>query len=218
MGRYDLDHAIDRLGRLALHETTLATRRAPLTWADRTFRSIEVTGLGPPSMIYGGFGAKSKYRNDHVIAEFLFDYLIKDPGGVLYRWLRGNKGWTYRLDSHFDVDREHYFWCVMLPLPSVDQAPEVRREITQRLEKAVIDEKSLRIAKETAIAREPFRCQTVPSIADHALDQIELFDEVLSEPQWLEVVRSISPAGAFWVLHRFFLGNVGELVAVPPRG
>jgi predicted Zn-dependent peptidase len=147
---------------------------------------------------------------------FIVDMLTNQNSGILTSWMRKEKGWSYEVLSSQWLDKDRTGWIIDVSLPDEVVANEIRKEIHERIQKALNSKMLVDEAIHTMIKSSCFSYQKLSERMDFAANYIESSEYIPSEKELLTWISAVTPRKLNALYERFFSPEVtGELLVLP---
>ncbi len=140
-GKFDQRTVIKELGRIKTKKHHLSTKIKQITWVNKKYHEKKFDTIKRYLYYMGGIVSTTDVQTNIAIS-FIGELLANSTQGVLFEWLRKELGWCYDIDfdNSWDTNPTIYnTWEICLPLSSKKQVAHVRKEIHERILRAISD-------------------------------------------------------------------------------
>lgn len=204
--------------RLETIAPTLTEQYVPMRWGTREYHMHASDESASPTYYRGSFYPLPS-GEERAAVNFLLEFLTNPYHSPLYAWLRHERGWVYDITYQRRSNTQEE--AVLVEIPLLDQAhvENIRVEFSERVARALNDEPVLRAEVERQLGEGVFSYQTLWSIVDDGLDDLERYGCVTSYAAYQDAKRRCAdPTYAKQVFDTFFSTDTsGELLAVPSK-
>lgn len=191
--------------------------RQPAGWANRDYHVAPDANIASPVLSWGGVTAEltlEQYLGIRMMGFLLTDFQF----GILSRWLRHEKGWTYGVDSHHGTARDRSEWIIDIPLETMEQVDEVRADLHDRVVNSLRSESFLMEAKQSVLARDCYNYQTLSDRLDDAIFFSDIFGSIPTEADLTAWVTALTTADLMSIYEEFFAPVVSSMLTLVPEG
>ncbi len=120
----------------------------------------------------------------------MLNYLTNYIHGPLYQWLRHDLGWAYSL--YYDVFQgdSHLEWTLSIPLNSINQTKEVKKQLRQQVESALKNEVAINQEVDRIMAvSKAFDFHVAEGVVNEAESFYRTYGRVVTVKELLEYIN-----------------------------
>jgi len=215
-GSVQIKRILETLSELSTNSSTLAESYTPYSWKRKNYHERGFSDVEAPVYFAGSCHKLPSYE-ERVAIRFLFEFLTDFHHGPLYKWLRNDNGWAYRVSYDIFTSGKEEVVFLEIPLHNLSQVAETRKELDGRIVRAISDSSMLATEVERQLGAEVFDYQTLENILDEALGDIKCYGRVTSEAEYRGYKRRCAdPVYMNTIYEKYFGYSVrGEFCAIP---
>ncbi len=161
----------------------------PRAWKEREYHE-KAFDTNEWTLLAGNFKNETPDYKTCAAIYFIGRFLVNSTQGILYRWLRKEKGWVYGVHFNFSADVRGVSWIIDLSFKHPRHLTTVRRELWPRMEAGIRDKALVEKEIERRLGLEVFDYQTVESILAGAAVDLTTFGKIYSEQEYREFLNS----------------------------
>ncbi len=217
-GNFDRSLVFQELSRFPTAEHNLSVQIETLRWEHRQYHEEKFPSINRFIYHLGGIVPE---RDLQILQgnNFLGRLLVNTVHGTLYNWLRRELGWSYNLGFELDGGHPHKQadWELYLPVNSYEQAQQVRKEVHDRIRKAIHDQDLLATELRRRISGQVFWYQTIGQVIDEAHSSLIGDKKLTSELELTNLLKQCqNPSFLENIYERYWSPEVsGEFLAIP---
>ena len=217
-GNFDLDSVckIITSGKVEANNGKPEGKYEKVRWINKNYHEKSFNDVSRFIYYLGGFKHSVDLRTLTCV-EFIGKLLTDPVTGILYEWLREEKGWVYDIGFYYDANKMESFWELDIPLNNLEQVEFVRKEIDNKIVGAIQDKKKVSDGIERYKSASVFNYQTLDSIMYVAASSLFTHGRIVSESESLGLLDSCKdPEFLLYVYENYFSPHVrGEFLAKP---
>lgn len=192
----------------------------PLSWKRKEFHEYETPDVGRFQ-----YQIVSLYKLENLKEESLIDacmdlvmlMLTNYSYGVLMKWLRHEKGWSYEIERDHKLRMGDGVVIISIPLSEREYVDVVRTEILSRIEQALSDEELLEKAKAYQKGSLVFWYQTPKGRLNNIHAQLDYEGSIQTETEYVTLIDSITIPILQNIFEKYIKPNIGEVLLVPKK-
>jgi len=185
----DVDMVIvkDLFSKIKTKTINLSQRIEPIKWAGSVNHIFEDLDTDLPRLIIGGFQTEFDAR-DVAGYSFLNEYLFNSDTGILYRWMREEKGWIYSIENDLSEELNRFTWNTKISFRNKKDLDTVKKSLDHRIVLAIKDAKKLESEVKRQILERVFNYQTLTQRLDIATLSVTMYDRVITEEEYVKYI------------------------------
>jgi predicted Zn-dependent peptidase len=217
-GNFDLDSVCEIItdGNVEAKCEKLEEKYDKARWVNKEYHEKSFDDISRFNLFLGGFRHSVDLRTSFCV-NFIGKLLADPVTGILYEWLREEKGWVYNIGFYFNTNKMESVWELDIPLNNLKQVEFVRKEIDNKIIGVIQDKKKVSEGIERYKSASVFNYQTLDSIIREAAGSLFIHGRIVSETESLELLDSCKdPQFLLYVYENYFSPHVrGEFLAKP---
>jgi len=217
-GSFDCNSVQELLAKVTVCQRIFPSKYHNIGWHSREFHVYPCEDISRHIYSMGGVFPVVDVRTSIAI-NFIGQLLTNNVHGVLYRWLREEKGWIYEVCFEYNLNKIDGDWEIQFPLNSLEEVDIVRKEIHEKIVSALKNDVNVSHEVERRKSESVFCYQTLNDVLEYAQESLSLYGVIFSEKQiraFLDECKDIKYLMS--VYEKYFSPQViGEFVAVPDR-
>jgi predicted Zn-dependent peptidase len=142
-GTIDVQGVCNELQKIQTRPHALQAKLGKVRWKNREFHCKSFKDVGRYEYKIGAFTTDHISWMDKIAIDFIGNYLTNETHGVLYNWLRCNKGWMYELDFYSSAILGYMWWNFSIPCDSMEQVDSVRGELYNQITSGLRDKEKV---------------------------------------------------------------------------
>lgn len=217
-GTYDLDLICRELSRFKTQSRDLPEQFEQTRWENKTYHEKVFSEETRFNYRIGGIVQNRSIENlfGHV---FLGDLLTNPVHGTLYNWLRKELGWSYGVSFFNSSGTKQLLsdWTIKMPVNSREQVQFVRKNIHEKILRAISDQRYVDIELKRQLLSEVFSFQEINDSVKTADSFLRLFGRIITEEEGRELAIQNSRVDALQTIYEenFSPDVVGEFLSMP---
>jgi len=219
-GTFPREVVIEYLERVPVQEIRLTEALESSSWGNRSYHTHSFRDIEHTIYMYGGITGELSEAEENGIS-FVGKYVTDSTHGVLYNWLRKEKGWSYSVYfSLWYLGKKGGDWNIEIPLNDDRNVEAVRKELHDRMLSALHNTTEVHVEVDRLLSDQLFRFQTLQERMDTAVDMYLERKVVHSEEKLRELMSRYFKDIDFLmdIYRRYFTPEIaGEFLALPQR-
>jgi predicted Zn-dependent peptidase len=216
-GRYNRNLVCQELSKIKTKDINLPQNYNKLSWSEKQYHETAFTDTHRYTYYYGGILPELNIETS-VTLEFLLKYLTNNVHGMLYQWLREEKGWVYEVSHRIGLDYEgSTYWSISLPFSTPEHVQSARLQLHDKIKEALLDERKIKLELDRRIYESLFFYQTLKSVIDEADSIFYSYKKIYSEADFLSLIKECATVEKMRAAYEKYMAPsvTGEFLATP---
>lgn len=218
-GVNNIEPLLERLADIKSKKCKIREKYNLISWKRKTYHEHEFRDIERFELWWGGFIKPLPDILTLRRINFIVNYLTNPVHGPLFRWLREELGWVYEIIPFTSPTKFFHDWDIMFPLHNKDQVEVVQKELPERIERALKDEKSIKLEVDRILGSSAFWYLTPFDVVDSGLHSLNVYERIVTVSEWDKLIKECLDARLLREVYERYLSgkNVGSMLAMPER-